>query len=163
MNKNKTNIRAATQKDTEALMSLCKAIGLFQPNELEELSAMLSSYFAGNLQGEHKWLVDDENGQLVSVAYYAEESFAYRVFNLLLIGVHPDYQREGRGSQLLRYVEEELTAKDIRILIVETSGLKSFAGTRAFYLKNEYDEEARIREFYKPGEDKIVFRKALNI
>lgn len=46
-------------------------------------------------------------------------------------------------------------------LQVETSGLESFEYVRGFYRKSGYDEEARIREFYKAGEDKIVFRKAL--
>jgi hypothetical protein len=36
-----------------------------------------------------------------------------------------------------------------------------FARTRAFYLREGYAQEARIREFYAVGEDKIVFRKAL--
>ena len=161
MNQVKTTIRNVTPEDTEALMSLCNAIGLFQPNELEELSGMLSAYFEDSLNGQHKWLVDEEDGELIGVAYYAEETFAYGVSNLLLIGFHPDRQREGRGTELLLYVEQELREKGDRILIVETSGLESFEATRAFYKKNGYDEEARIREYYNPGEDKIVFRKAL--
>ena len=31
------------------------------------------------------------------------------------------------------------------------------------YFKNGYDEEARIREFYQAGEDKVVFRKMLHL
>lgn len=42
-----------------------------------------------------------------------------------------------------------------------TSGLASFERTRAFYRKCGYDEEARIRDFYRAGDDKIVYRKAL--
>lgn len=42
------------------------------------------------------------------------------------------------------------------------SGLDSFELTRSFYRKNGYDEEARIRDFYRAGDDKIVFRKALD-
>lgn len=163
MNQVQTTIRDVTQEDTEAIMHLSKAIGLFQPDELEELSRMLSAYFENSLNGQHKWLTDDEDGELIGVAYYAEEVFANGVFNLLLIGVHPDRQREGRGTQLLSYAEQELKAKGKRILLVETSSLESFEATRAFYRKNEYDEEARIREYYNPGEDKIVFRKTLNV
>ena len=48
-----------------------------------------------------------------------------------------------------------------RLLPVETSGGEEFEYVRAFYRKSGYDEEARIREFYKAGDDKIVFRKAL--
>ncbi|MGG6268636.1 hypothetical protein ACQ4M3_37730 [Leptolyngbya sp. AN03gr2] len=45
--------------------------------------------------------------------------------------------------------------------LVETSGTDDFEYVRAFYRKNGYDEEARIREFYCAGADKIIFRKAL--
>ena len=46
-------------------------------------------------------------------------------------------------------------------MLVETSALPAFARTRAFYRTNGYVEDARIREFYAPGEDKVVFCKAL--
>jgi ribosomal protein S18 acetylase RimI-like enzyme len=78
-----------------------------------------------------------------------------------MIAVRPDRQRQGRGAALLRHVEQALAARDGRLLLVETSGLASFERTRAFYRKCGYDEEARIRDFYKAGEDKVVFRKAL--
>ncbi len=159
MNKIKTTIRDVTHEDKTALINLCQITGLFQPHELEELSNMLSAYFEDKIG--HKWLTDEEDGELRGVPYYAEETFASGVSNLLLIAVHPDYQRKGRGTKLLRHVEAELKSMDKRILIIETSGLDSFEATRAFYRQNGYDEEARIREYYNPGEDKIVFRKAL--
>jgi ribosomal protein S18 acetylase RimI-like enzyme len=55
-----------------------------------------------------------------------------------------------------------LTVRGARVLLVETSGLPSFERTRAFYRKCGYDEEARIRDFYKAGDDKIVYRKMLD-
>lgn len=48
-----------------------------------------------------------------------------------------------------------------RILLVETSSLPMFERMRAFNRKCGYNEEARIRDFYQAGEDKLVFRKAL--
>lgn len=75
--------------------------------------------------------------------------------------MQPDCQGQGRGAALIRYVEQTLTARGARLLLVETSGLPSFELTRAFYCKCGYDEEARIRDFYEAGDDKIVFRKAL--
>lgn len=49
-----------------------------------------------------------------------------------------------------------------RVLLVETSGLASFERTRVFYRKCGYEEEARICDFYKADDDKIVYRKALD-
>ena len=49
------------------------------------------------------------------------------------------------------------------MVIVETSSLLHLDKARNFYLKQGYDQEARIREFYKAGDDKITFRKALTV
>lgn len=59
------------------------------------------------------------------------------------------------------HVERDLTARGARILLVKTSGVPEFARTRRFYGGLGYDEEARIRDFYEDGDDKVVFRKAL--
>ncbi len=162
MNRISDRIIDVIPEDTKAIISLCEAIGLFKPYELQELNRMLSAYFALSLDGCHKWLAYHVDSQLIGIAYYAEETFAYGVFNLLLIGIHPDYQRQGRGTELLHHVEQELRQQNKRMLIIETSGLENFAATRAFYKQNGYDEESCIREFYNPGEDKITFRKLLN-
>ena len=83
------------------------------------------------------------------------------VWNLYMLAVHPDHQRQGRGTVLVQHVEQALTAKSARLLLVETSGAKSFERIRAFYRALGFTEEARIRDFYKAGDDKIIFRKAL--
>ena len=54
-----------------------------------------------------------------------------------------------------------LQAKGARILIADTSGTEAFAPPRAFYAANGYAEEARIRDFWATGDDKVVFWKAL--
>ena len=86
---------------------------------------------------------------------------AYGIWNLLFIAVRPDLQGRGRGSALLRHIEQALRERGARLLLIETSGLGTFERTRAFYRKHGYDEEARIRDYYRPGDDKVVFRKAL--
>ncbi len=94
------------------------------------------------------------------MAYYAPERLTEGTWNLYFIGVHPD-RREGRASALLDYVERALAARGERLLLVETSSLETFGRAWALYRKCGYDEEARIRDFYAAGSDKIVFRKAL--
>ena len=83
-------------------------------------------------------------------------------WNLHLIAVHPDRQGQGRGTALLRHIERALAARgETRASWWRHSGLPSFEHTRAFYRKSGYDEEARIRDFYQAGEDKVIFRKGL--
>ncbi len=39
--------------------------------------------------------------------------------------------------------------------------MEAFAGARAFYAARGYAEEARLRDFYLDGWDKVVYRKRL--
>jgi GNAT superfamily N-acetyltransferase len=153
-------IRPTTPDDTTALIAIADEIG-FQPNELEELSEMLADYFGGDSDSDHFWITDDHNGP-VGVAYCEPERMTNRTWNLQLIAIRPDRQGQGRGATLLRHVEQTLTARAGRMLLVETSGLPEFERTRAFYAKCGYEEEACIRDFYTAGDDKVVFRKVLN-
>lgn len=153
-------IRPITRDDTNAVMTLADATGLFQPNELEVLGEVLADYLGGDPDRDHFWLADDEGG-LVGTAYCVPEPMAYGIWNLLFIAVRPDLQGQGHGSALLLYVEQALRERGVRLLLVETSGLGTFEQTRAFYRKHGYDEEARIRDYYRAGDDKVIFRKAL--
>ena len=154
-------IRPIAPDDKTALIALVEATGLFQPHETELLNQMLSDYFASPTDSKEFWLTDDDNG-LVGVAYVAPERMTEGTWNLYLIAVHPDRQRQGRGAALLAQVEQILMERGERLLLVETSAIESFEYVRSFYSKSGYDEEARIRDFYTAGVDKIVFRKALS-
>ena len=155
-------IRSTMPDDTAALIAIANATGLFGANQLEELGEMLSDYFGGSSDTNHFWITDDDNGA-VGVAYCEMERMTDGTWNLQLIAIRPDRQGQGRGATLLGYVEQTLAARGGRVLLVETSGLPDFERTRRFYRKCGYDEEARIRDFYKAGDDKIVYRKALFI
>ncbi len=141
-------IRSVSPDDKKALIGIADAVGLFSPQELEELQGMLSEYFDGNLGSDSFWITYDD-GEPIGVAYCAPEPYACGTWNLYFIAVHPDRQGEGYGGKLLDYIEQALTARGERLLLVETSGLPEFERTREFYRKHGYDEEARIREFYK--------------
>jgi ribosomal protein S18 acetylase RimI-like enzyme len=150
-------IRPAATEDLTALKAVIDATGLFPSAMLDDMAA---GYLGGDA-GDEFWLTVDDGDGPVAVAYCAPERMTQGTWNLLLIAVHPDRQGRGRGAALLRHVERALAARGERLLLVETSGLPSFERTRAFYRRRGYDEEARVRDFYRAGEDKVVLRKAL--
>jgi ribosomal protein S18 acetylase RimI-like enzyme len=154
-------IRPTTPDDSAAIIALGIAAGMFPANETEALSKVLADYFGGNLDDGHMWVIDEEKGEARGVAYYAPDLMADRTWYLYMIAVRPECQGRGRGTALMRYVENTLRENGQRLLLVETSGLPKYDRTRAFYTKCGYDEEARIRDFWASGDDKIVFRKAL--
>lgn len=155
-------IRPVRAEDADAVLAIPVEAELFTPEEAPALAAVLRDWLAGALGEGHTWIVDEEDGVLRSVAYYAPTWGADRVWDLLMIAVRPGAQRGGRGAALVAHVEAALRAAGQRILLVETSGLPRFARARAFYRALGFDEEARIRDFYRDGEDKVVFRRRLD-
>lgn len=153
-------IRPITPDDTDALIALADSIELFSSDELEELRQMLANSLSKE-SDTHPFSLTDDDGGLVALAYCEPERMTSGTWNLQLIAVRPTHQKQGRGAKLLRFVEQTLTDRGARILLVETLGTPDFEHVRSFYRKNGYTEEARIREFYAEGADKIVFRKAL--
>lgn len=154
--KTDANIRAVTPNDLPDLKTVIEANKLF-PSDL--LDDMILDYFHNENDSEFWFTYEDSKP--VAIAYCAPERMTEGTWNLYLIAVHPDYQKQGIGTFMMHYIEQLLTARGERILLVETSSLQTFEGTREFYRQCGYNEEARIREFYQMGEDKIAFRKSL--
>ncbi len=154
-------IRPALPADQPGMIAAIGASGLFPPDEMGGIDEMLTDYFSDDQDKEHFWITAETDSGSVGAAYTAPERMTDGTWNTYLIAVHGDHQGQGHGAALMHYIEQTLAERGARVLLVETSGLPDFALTRAFYHKLGYDEEARIREFYKAGDDKIVFCKAL--
>jgi ribosomal protein S18 acetylase RimI-like enzyme len=150
------NIRPVTPNDIPVLKKVIDANGLFPSDMLDD---MISDYFDNDNSSDF-WLTYADH-EPITIAYCAPEKMTEGTWNLYLIAVHPECQGEGLGTSMVRYIEQMLKKRGERLLLVETSGLAEFDRTRAFYRQCGFDEEARIREFYQAGEDKIVFRKSL--
>lgn len=145
------NIRPAEARDVGAIGRLATSTDLFPGEMLDDMIAGYLSKATSDI-----WFVAVD-GDVLGFGYCEPERMADGAWNLLAIGVAPDRQGQGVGAAMLRHLEAALQKAGARILIVETLGTAEFQSARDFYLKNGFDEEARIRDFYEDGGDKIVF------
>lgn len=127
----------------------------------EYLDPMIAPYLNGN-EKNHYWFTYELEEDLVAIAYCAPMQLTDRTYNLYAIGIHNDFQRKGIGTELITHIENILLRDNQRILIVETSSSDNQSGARKFYTKLGYTNEAKIRDFWEEGDDKIVFWKKLN-
>ena len=78
-------------------------------------------------------------------------------FDLYWIAVHPAHKGNGVGRALVAAMETELTREGARLVRVETAGTSEYAATRAFYDRLGFEIVARIRDFYWPGNDLVIY------
>jgi ribosomal protein S18 acetylase RimI-like enzyme len=154
-------IRATVPEDTEALVHLTSATGVFKPHEVETLREVLGDFFAGTAGPGHCCHTLLERDQVVGFEYHAPTPMTIGTWHLYWIAVDSPQQTRGRGARLLKACEEDIRAHGGRVLFIETSALPHYERTRQFYLKHGYDKEAVLRDYYAPGDDMVVFRKSL--
>ncbi|MCV6593962.1 MAG: GNAT family N-acetyltransferase [Silicimonas sp.] len=149
-------IKATSRDDIAGLQTVLDGTGLF-PGEM--LPDMLAPALAG--QTEAFWLTCQIDGEAVGLCYTEPEDLTDGTWNMRALAVRPDLHGKRLGAALVRAAEQHLKDMGQRILIVDTSGTEEFARTRRFYAQNGYEEEARVRDYWADGDDKVIFRKAL--
>jgi len=160
-------IRPTVRDDVPRLLELTAGTGLFMPYDLTTLAGVLSDYFTppsdpdANDADEHACMTCEEDGRIVGFVYYAVTEYADRTWFVWWIAVEKGTQGRGVVRKLLTYAEDDIRERGGRLLFIETSGTPGYEPTRRFYLKNGYDREAVLRDYYRDGDDKVVFRKRL--
>jgi ribosomal protein S18 acetylase RimI-like enzyme len=150
-------VRPSLHGDIPALQQVLHATALF-PAEM--LPNLMQGFLSGD--ADETWFTSEMDGTPTGFCFAKAEELTDRTWNLKAIAVQPSLQRTGQGRALVAGLEAALKANAQRILIVDTSSTDDFLPTRAFYQALSYTEQARIKDFWADGDDKVVFWKALN-
>jgi len=66
--------------------------------------------------------------------------------------------RKGVGTELMMHMEERI--RGARMCVLETSGKPGYEHQRRFYEKLGFHVVARVHDFYRPGDDLVLYRKS---
>jgi ribosomal protein S18 acetylase RimI-like enzyme len=77
--------------------------------------------------------------------------------DLYWIVTHDDFRGKGIGKKLLEETYKEARKMGATSLYAETSAKEQYAPTRHFYDKNSFTLEARLKDFYDEGDDKLIY------
>lgn len=144
--------------DREKLLSIIENSGQFDDDSLEHVRQTLDEHLSNPDQA--LWYTAHDHCP-VGVAYCIPEPVTSGTWNLLMLWVEAGFEGKGFGSALVARIESDLLEKGARLLIVETSGLDEFEIARSFYEKSGFQLEARIKNFFDVGDDKLVYTKSL--
>lgn len=82
-------------------------------------------------------------------------------FDLYWIAVDPVFQKQGLGKMVLQRSEENIKKLGGKKVFIETSSRKVYEPTRKFYLNNGYQKVSELMDFYKDGDNKVIYSKDL--
>ena len=120
---------------------------------------MFAPFLAEN--DDDVWFVAEGDGAIRGFLYAATERFTEGTRNVFAMATAPEWKGQGIGTALMTSAENHLVERDDRIVLVETSSRPQFDSTVAFDKARGFEQEARIRDYWADGDDKLIFRKAL--
>ena len=140
------------------LEEIVRATGVFSTEEIGVAVQLFDS-----AAPDYEFIGAFDGDELIGYVCFGATPSTDRTYDLYWIAVHPDSQGAGAGAALMSEVERLLWDRRARLVIVETSSRDDYAPTRRFYHKRGYQETARLRDFYAPGDDRVVLTKRVGV
>jgi GNAT superfamily N-acetyltransferase len=154
-------LRHLSAADRGRIEEITRAVGLFRPDEIPvALEVFDEAVRAGPWAEHYSALGADVDGRLAGWICWGPTPCTLGTYDLYWMAVDPTLQGAGVGTALVLEMERRLAGL-ARLIIVETAGRPDYAGTRKFYEGRGYRPTATIRDFYAPGDDQVVFVKAV--
>ena len=151
-----------TADDRPVLEAILKSSGYFYDFEVDvALSLADETIEKGQEKSGYYWIRLIEDGNVIGFANFGPNPSSVHSYDLYWIAIMEEHRQKRYGSLILKNAEERIRALGGKIVWIETSGRPLYEPTRGFYLRNGYDLEATLRDFYGPGDAKLVYRKEL--
>lgn len=155
-------IRPMMPADRGTVLDLIRETGFFRPDEVQVAEELIDITLNSPDQRDYDTVVvEDGEGKVAGYMTWGFTPLTIGTYDLYWMAVSPRAQGRGHGKALVRWLEDRVAALGGRLIVIETSSTPQYESTRMFYLGLGYRETARIPDFYKPGDDRVIYTKRL--
>lgn len=145
--------------DSERIRCLVQKTRVFRECEVAIACELIEQALTHPQSGYHFIFARDERDQLVGYSCYGVIPLTDNRFDLYWIVVDPELQRHQVGSRLFAETERAVAMLSGKQLYAETSSTTDYRPAQRFYLRHGFQEVARLKDFYRDGDDKIIYCK----
>ncbi len=151
---------SVSRLDIEPVGKMVTDTGVFSAEEVDCAKELVAEASERGEDGSgYRFVFLEQGGEMLGYACFGRVPLTEGSFDLYWLVVDPRYHRQGVAAELLSAVEAETERLGGRSIYVETSSTAVYAPARAFYMNQGYEEVSRLKDFYRPGDDRITFLK----
>jgi len=147
--------------DADAVEAIVTATGKFYPDEVAIARELVDAHLAKGETSGYSFSLAELAGEVIGYACYGPIPCTQSSYDLYWIAVNPRIQGRGIGRRLVAAAEQHIRALGGTRVFIDTSMRAEYAPTRAFYERCGYAREAVLADFYRPGDGKAIYAKAL--
>ncbi len=157
----KHRIRPVHTGDRKTLDRILHETEMFTEEEIRIALELIDIALYKPDQQDYLIHVIEHNGEVLGYYCVGPTPATTGTYDLYWIAVRPSAQGMGLGGALTMHAEDLVKSRRGTLVIAETSSQPRYEPTRKFYLSHGYDQLARIRDYYRVGDDLVVFGKYL--
>jgi ribosomal protein S18 acetylase RimI-like enzyme len=158
-------IRPLVSRDREAVRSIVDRAGNFTAEEVSTAMELVDEWLADGEASDYFVYVltseEDAGSEVRGYVCFGPTPLTDGTYDLYWIAVDAACQGRGYGRRLLEFAEDDVRHRGGRLLLIETSSKETYGSTIRFYERAGYELAARINDFYRVGDDKLVFAKTV--
>ncbi len=148
-----------TPKDREHVRAIVESTGMFRPDEVDVAVELVDERLAKGEPSGYYFVFAELGGQVVGYACYGPIACTVSSYDLFWIAVRHDLQGAGVGRKMIEQCERLIQEAGGNRIYIDTSGRAQYTPTRRFYERCGYTLEANLKDFYAPGDDRVIFVK----
>ncbi len=147
--------------DITDIREIVMSSGFFSDDEVDIAIELVEERLQkGNASG-YFFLSLEKDSALTGYSCFGPIPGTVHSFDLYWIAVKNEYRGMGMGRRIMDRTEEKIKSMGGRRIYIETSSRDQYLPTQKFYQTCGYREEARLKDFYSPFDDKIIYVKAI--
>jgi len=147
--------------DAERIREIFVSSGFFSKEEIDVAVELVQERLGKGLVSGYYFLFAEKDDQVIGYSCFGPIPCTTESYDIYWIAVQNDLRRSGLGRKILERVEQKIREVGGKRIYVETASRDQYTPTRSFYMRCGYKEEATLRDFYSPGDSKIIYLKVL--
>jgi len=157
------HIRFMTKKDKPTVVRILRDTTEFKPMEIAVAVEVIDSYLRDPVGSGYHIIVAEMGSRLVGYLAYGAAPLTEGTWDIYWAAVSREDRGQGTGSALMSHAEDEIKKARGRLAVIETSSKPEYERTRRFHRKTGYELACTVKDFYAPGDDKLIFLKKLEL
>lgn len=149
------------RRDSGIVRDIVASTGFFRPDEMSIAVELMEERLRIGLASGYHFIFAETGGHVQGYSCYGPVPLTLNSYDIYWMAVRKESQGSGIGKILLASSEAAIGELGGRKIYIETSSQSKYRGTRRFYVNHGYRSEAKLREYYAPGDHKVIYVKSL--
>lgn len=150
-----------SEADVELIRRIVASTEFFTADEVNIAVELAQERIEKGIASGYEFILARQDSRIVGYTCYGPVPATQNGYDLYWIAVDPDAQKLGIGHQLLQQTVTAIRERGGQRIYADTSSQSKYEPTRAFYRRQGFRKIAELKDFYRPGDNKVIFEKQI--